>query len=120
MFGRVTWLRRLGGLLVACLVLMLAGAPTFDEFVCVNDTAVAEASASDGSISVARPDVGGAAHLPDADDLCAHGHCHHGAPFLVSAASLTTHVHTAPQLRPRDMAALASRSPAGLERPPRV
>jgi hypothetical protein len=116
----MAWLRRLGGPLVACLLLLLAAAPTFDGFVCLNDPPAADAQVSNEDRAAAHLEEGRANPAQDTGDLCPHGHCHHGATFLTAISGFTAGVRANSRPRPQVMAPLASRSPSGLERPPRV
>jgi len=121
MFGRLTGLRRWGGLLAACLLVLLATTPVVDEFICLNDGPVVAEQVSGGPLAQTLDDQGGPVRQhPDGVDACPHGHCHHGASFLTATTVLTVALDLENQPRPHDMAALASQGPGGLERPPRA
>ena len=121
MFGRLTGLRRWGGLLAACLLVLLATTPAVDEFVCLNDGPTATEWVS-GMSADPTPDQGGspAQNHPDSVDACPHGHCHHGPSVLTAVATATVATDLETQPRPHEVAALASQDPGGLERPPRA
>ena len=105
---------------MAALLVVLMVAPTFDEFVCLNDQPATSAQAEVDPASEAQPDPAGATHAPDGGDICAHGHCHHGVPFVTTTVkSLIAVVETMGQARPGEVAALVSQTPNGPERPPR-
>jgi hypothetical protein len=121
MMGRSAWWRRLGGLVAACLLVVLAAAPLIDAIVCQDDAAIATAQ-------LAKADAGKAASAPatapqggDPGDLCPHGHCHHFGVYV--GREPVREIMTAfLEVRPD---APAQRFPPSLpsatpERPPRV
>jgi hypothetical protein len=121
MFEGLTGLRRWGGLLAACLLVLLATTPAVDEFLCLNDGSATAEQVSGASLAQAPDDRDGPAqNHPDGVDACPHGHCHHGPSFLTGTAALSIAIDLETQPRPHDMAALASQDPGGLERPPRA
>lgn len=75
-----TWLRRTGGVILACLMLCLSLAPAIDSLVCSADTpAVAEMHGDAmATANSSTPDKG----HDDGGAPCLHGHCHHGSAAL--------------------------------------
>lgn len=87
MTGYSTWWRRLGGLLAALVLVVLALGPGLDTMVCGGEggmsAAAAESVGADHSTAVSA-DIG---HAGDQDhdqglDPCIHGHCHHSAAYV--------------------------------------
>jgi hypothetical protein len=121
MFEGLTGLRRWGGLLAACLLVLLATTPAIDEFICLNEGPAAAEQISDTSLAQVQDDHRSPAQQhPDGVDACPHGHCHHGPSFMTAASGLAGAIDLETPPRPHDMAALASQDPGGLERPPRA
>lgn len=118
MLGLETWWRKLGGLVTVCLLATLLAGPTFDAFLCKEDSGVVAGAALGAVLSVS--DHQDDNHSGGVSAACPHGHCHHGVGFGAAAfaagAELTTsgESHLAPP--PSRHASLA---PSGLERPPR-
>jgi hypothetical protein len=119
-----TWWRKTGGLVVACLLAALVIGPTLDAVVCGGEGETAAASMPHGaaqSIVVAHHDQPDPNVDHDEGGICAHGHCHHGLTlgFVIADASVlpgpTSESHAL-----GTTATHASRSPSGLERPPRA
>ena len=114
-----SWGRRLGGLLAVCLLATLLVGPTLDALVCKDD-GQASASAAAGALVIADEHADGAGSDLD-QGACPHGHCHHGLAFAL--ASTETQATPSPgqaRLSPLQVTQLASRSPQGIERPPRA
>jgi hypothetical protein len=105
----------------ACLLVVLASAPSIDALVCQDDAAIATShltnadSAKTASAPTTAPTGG------DTGDICPHGHCHHFSVY--AAREPVRQVITAfAEARP---SALQQRFPPSLpgatpERPPRV
>lgn len=122
MTGLRTWWRKLGGLMVVCLLATLIGGPTLDAIVCKGEgeASVASAQVEMGhAIATSDRDVGEPGHA--GPTICAHGHCHHGLTLGLVLAEAT--IAPLPRAEPHGMTAPpphASRAPSGLERPPRA
>ena len=113
-----TWLRGMGGLLVACLLVALVVTPVIDAAVCAGDNRPVVTGAS--QVSALRTADHQAPHPIEAGD-CQHGHCHHGAPMLSGLLDADPVLILADNSPSASRArALASHDPTGLERPPRA
>jgi hypothetical protein len=82
MTGRSTWWRRLGGLLAACLLVVLASAPSIDALVCQDDAAISadQYASADTHHAASAPTT--APHSGETGDICPHGHCHHFSVYV--------------------------------------
>jgi hypothetical protein len=114
----MTWLRGMGGLLAACLLVALVVTPAVDAAVCAgDDRPVVTGTSQVSAVEAADHQV---PHPIDAGD-CQHGHCHHGAPMLgglLDADMVLILADGSPSAsRAR---ALASLDLTGPERPPRA
>jgi len=121
MTGPKTWWRKLGGLMAICLTAMLLAGPSLEAFICKDDGSVPAASATaEGEVVLIaehetsdRSDCGPA--------ICQHGHCHHGVQFALTGAEGATALGSRAEIHlPPSQARHDSRSPSGLERPPRA
>lgn len=122
MTGLRTWWRKLGGLMVACLMALVLGGPILDALVCKGeDQPVAAVNHPDVAQTVAAldQDDGQAGH--EGPEICAHGHCHHGVTvgLLVDDADLHSWPRVALHAQPA-APSHTSQAPTGLERPPRA
>lgn len=89
--------------------------PTVDAAACAVEPARPHVTTS------VADDGGDLPSEPDEHALCSHGHCHHGGtamPSSTHAVGVMTAV--APSLLRPAAEPLASRTPSGLERPPRT
>ena len=82
MMGRSTWWRRLGGLLAACLLVVLASAPSIDALVCQDDAAIAASQSTNADSAHLASAPTPAQNSGDAGDICPHGHCHHFGVYV--------------------------------------
>ena len=101
--------------LLALFVVMFVLVPVADAATCAADTETPRATSTlDQPV---QPDEG----LSGDHALCAHGHCHHSGVVLPQPTQpgLTRAQINGPSLKPSN-APLASHSPGGLKRPPRV
>lgn len=80
--GRSTWWRRLGGLLAACLLVVLASAPSIDALVCQDDAAIAASQVTNADSAHLASAPTPAKNSGDAGDICPHGHCHHFGVYV--------------------------------------
>ena len=104
--------------MAVCLLTTLLAGPTLDALICKDD-ASAPAAATLGDVAVAHADDGLTPDLGSGG--CPHGHCHHGVAFALASAE--TAIAPTPRealLAPPLLTQLASRSPKGIERPPRA
>jgi len=116
-----SWWRRLGGALAACLVALLILAPLADSFVCLGDEATTSTQTFAALEPVASQSPVDTDHQRGDPGLCTHGHCHHGASFVM--ASIGPAGAVAPLtsvLAPRHAAALVSITAQRLDDPPRA
>ncbi len=102
--------------LIALFVSMVAITTTADAAACGTEVGAGESilalDASDRTDS--EPDAGAAS-------LCAHGHVHHGGVVLPGAVSSASAMAADARVGPHPFAnPLASRGPAGPDRPPRA
>lgn len=114
--------RRLAGALVALTLAMVVAGPALDALVCGDEGATSVAAAAGPADLLSEIDDGGPGHADGAPhQACVHGHCHHGfqsAPIALADALMIEggdERHALPT-----PARLATRNPAGLERPPRA
>jgi hypothetical protein len=110
----MTWWRNLGGLLAACVLALLVVAPALASAACVCD----ERPASAHQTIQADQNHDNA---PCKAACCLGGHCHHGGSLLDAPVVMVATL--APAATKHVMAparALASRSPAPLDQPPRA
>jgi hypothetical protein len=115
-----TWWRKLGGLMVVCLLAALVVGPALDSIICNGETDVAMATLGDDP-AVASHTQDHSAPTHGSDGACVHGHCHHGLTVALAIADATTAPTTATQAHCLASASvLGSRNPSGLERPPRA
>lgn len=122
MSGLIIPWRSFGAVLAVLLIAVLALAPSLDKLICRDEVplVVAEASLSDkANLETAgqtQDDQGGSD-----PDICIHGHCHHGAPYLSAQIGALAMPDALPNhhelLRGR---ASASDRQFGLDRPPRA
>jgi hypothetical protein len=106
--------------LAACLLVALVSAPTIDAIVCQDDATV-EASQLTAA-AAGHLEVGSVGEAPaDLGDVCPHGHCHHGVPYVpAQGPTLTASFTLAGAPPPAEHPALSSQTPQGLLRPPRA
>lgn len=102
--------------LIAAFVAVFVLTAAVDAAACAPEAAVAGAS---GSVAD-DPSDNGLRGGPDDHAICAHGHCHHGGLIAFDGSDAPADV-VAPreQRRIPPTELLASRTPSGLERPPR-
>ena len=104
--------------LIALIVSMMAIATTVDAAAC---GAEISAIASTPVLDTADADADGSAPATEAGDACSHGHVHHGGLVLPDKIDAGSTLITAARSGRRLSAdPLASRAPAGPERPPRA
>lgn len=109
-----TWWRNLGGLLAACVLTLLVVAPTLASAACICDER--PASAHQTIQADQKHDS-----TPCKAACCLGGHCHHGGPVLdAPAVMVATPAPAATEHVTTPARALASRSPAPLDQPPRA
>ena len=102
--------------LVAAFAALFVLTAAFDAAACAPEAAAAAAVAG-----VAEgPSGGNSGDAPDDHAICAHGHCHHGGAMAFERPDFDPGAMVARELRriPPDTS-LASRTPSGLDRPPR-
>ena len=99
--------------LLALFVAVFFLIPTVDAAACAVELEPAHAAAS------VADDGGDLPSDPDDHAICSHGHCHHGGAIVIVGSELSPAVTNgdARVLLPSEP--LASRTPAGPERPPR-
>lgn len=119
--GRSTWWRRLGGLVAACLLVVLASAPSIDAIVCQDDAQITSVTQTSTVAADATAAPASAPQRGDVGDICPHGHCHHVAAEVPKDPVR----HVLPVFVEVRSGALAQRFPPSLpgatpERPPRV
>ncbi len=101
--------------LIALFIAVFVFIPTVDAAACAVELEPVHATASiDG-------DNGGDPVDPGEHAICSHGHCHHGGATMPSSPQTTAINKTiAPSPLQPFSEPLASRTPSGLERPPRA
>lgn len=124
MTGLTAWWGEMGRLLAAqCLAVaalaVLGLGPAVDAAVCQGEapTAAAHLDADHAGAAQAEPEHGHA----DGADACAHGHCHHAAPYVptaVLAASAPSAARGRVSLA--DASVRVAGRQFGLDRPPRA
>jgi len=111
--------RGLGPVLAALLVMMLALAPSLDKLVCREDAQASSAAAS-SVVAKAGGDLLGDHGTTDAD-ICIHGHCHHGGPFVSAPVGELAALDALPDRHELILSRVAtSDRKFDLERPPRA
>lgn len=85
MAGRMTWWRKLGGLLAALVVAVFTMGPGLDTLICggdggINAVAAVQTASADHTASV--EDGHGQPSQDQSLGVCMHGHCHHGALYV--------------------------------------
>jgi len=114
-------MRRLAGALVALSLSAFVFGPTLDALVCHDDGKIAVAAADLSPHADTPHDGPGGQPDQDQHHPCPHGHCHHGVQYVPAGAPEAPVVQArALQHAPPAPLALATRSPSGLERPPRA
>ncbi len=120
MSGFETWWRKLGGLVTVCLLATLLAGPTFDAFLCKEDSGAVAVTGAPHDMVLSVRDHQDDNHSGGAAAVCPHGHCHHGVGFGAAAFAAGMHLTTSGEAHltppPSRHASLA---PSGLERPPR-
>jgi hypothetical protein len=122
MSGCSGWWRRTGSALAALILTVLAFAPTLDSIVCHDEGGAPAASTADLFVATVEPahDVGGA-HAQDALDICIHGHCHHGSPYVPADPVIVDIPAGQPAHHALERLKVATSDPQfGLKRPPRA
>lgn len=107
--------------MAACLLVVLATAPSIDAIVCQNDLAIDATQLVKSSIAKTEPAPATALQGGGVGDVCPHGHCHHFSIYTASdtnrpvlTALLQTHAGQRDQGLPPSLPGSAP------ERPPRV
>lgn len=119
MIKLTTWLKRTGGVVIACLLLSLVVAPAVDAAICG-----VEPSSAESLLVVeetASLDAAGDEHGQGDVDACLHGHCHHATPLIGAQAMQTgalAIVHA--RLTPAIAGLPPSRASDRLNKPPRA
>lgn len=112
--------RRVGGLFVALLLVVLVAAPGVDSIVCSYDPAPATAVPGLQAVDARAAPVD-ASHQDGGPGVCAHGHCHHGAPYLEPVSfDASDGIASAVRLTPPATTAPLSGPTSRLEHPPRI
>ena len=117
---------RMRAAFAALVLAVVALGPSLDQAICSNEwmmgAVAAETSADISQVSASSPhDHQTSGHVGEAGGVCAHGHCHHSAPFVPSTA-----VADSGLVAVASPHALPLSSPSiddltfGLKRPPRV
>ena len=121
----LTFWKKVSKALIACALALLVATPAIDAVVCGTDltsTAVLSHDETKASKAVnADNDHHKGGSLFDDDGVCTHGHCHHVAPYLSTAAAPVSE----PSLDALRSQIAAVTPPAddhrfGLKRPPRA
>ena len=122
MSGLITPWRSFGAVLAALLIAVLALAPSLDKLVCRDEAPLAVAEASlDGNAILEKAGQTQDDHGGSDADICIHGHCHHGAPYLSAPIGSLAVLDALPDHHElsRDRVSASDRQ-FGLDRPPRV
>ncbi len=102
--------------LVAAFAAIFVLTAAFDAAACAPEAAAAGALAGVAD----EPSHNNRSDAPEDHAICAHGHCHHGGAMSFDRPDFAPSVAVVRELRriPPDTS-LASRTPSGLDRPPR-
>jgi len=116
----MTWWRNLGGLMAACVLALLVVAPTVGMAACVCEDGApvvgVETAAAVQTVQRDQQDH----RVPCEAACCVSGHCHHGGAMLDTAvAAVPALAPAASEHAAMAVHVLASRTLAGLDRPPR-
>lgn len=118
----MTWWRNLGGLMAACVLALLVVAPTAGMAACVceNDAPVVGFETGVTVAQVVQSDRQDHA-APCEAACCVGGHCHHGGAMLdAPVAAVPAPAPVVSEHATACAHALASRTIAGPDRPPRA
>ncbi|AAK24685.1 hypothetical protein CC_2720 [Caulobacter vibrioides CB15] len=131
-----TWMRQVGGALIACLLVALVVAPSIDSAICANDSersssvsgTASDQGASDPNVfdqGVSGRGVDIAHQKSNGDDggadVCIHGHCHHASPVISGdGARGSVRQPLASHTSPRNLRFPPSSAQGRLEEPPRA
>lgn len=116
-------LRKLGGPLMAALLVLAVLTPTIDMYACANDKAPAMVVAS---VSFAKAADQKSSNIPlqqhdDGDSGCIHGHCHHGIGVAkLNEGEVVSEASPSSMVSPWTFDAPASAPSVDLLRPPRA
>ena len=107
--------------MAACLLVVLASAPSIDAIVCQDDAEIASVKQTSGVAAESAAAPASASQRGDVGDICPHGHCHHFGVYVAKdpvRQILTAFVEVSPS-RPQQRfpPSLPGATP---ERPPRV
>ncbi len=121
MHQTTTWLRNLGGLLVACVLALVVVAPTMSVASCLCDAApIVTVETGPAVVRVVQSDPQDH-DAPCEAACCVSGHCHHGGAVLDTPVTLTpSPVPVAAEHAMTTAHVLASRTISGPDRPPRA
>jgi hypothetical protein len=116
------WLKTVSGALCALLLLVFTFAPAIDALLCGSEDApVASAQASDAQIAFSQNHTDKAQHGKAGGEVCAHGHCHHGASAVPSVSAVLAVNDVRPLiLAPEAGGVPPSNQPDGPTEPPRA
>lgn len=111
--------RGFGLVFAALLIVVLALAPSLDKLVCRED-AQAPLAAASSVVANAGGDLLDDHSQPGAD-ICIHGHCHHGAPFMPAPVGELAVLRAKPDRHELILSRIAvSDRKFDLDRPPRA
>ena len=117
-----TWLKMVSGALCALLLLVFTIAPAIDAVVCSSESPpTTSAQLSVGEVSVSQDHTDKAHPGKGGEEVCAHGHCHHGASVVAPAAAVLAFNAIRPlDLIPEASGLPPSNQPDGPAEPPRA
>lgn len=122
MSGMIASWRSFGAVIAALLIAVLALAPSLDKLICRDDAplSVAEASLS-GKADLVKAGQTQDNHSGSDAEICIHGHCHHGAPYLSAPIGDLAMLDAVPDHHELSRGRVsASDRQFGLDRPPRA
>ncbi|WP_421930813.1 hypothetical protein [Phenylobacterium sp.] len=113
-----TWWRSLGSSKAFFLAVALLFAPVAEAFACAPEAPVA---ATEQQAGVVTPTDNGDAHQNAQDEICQHGHCHHGGSLIApELTEVSVQAASSDQNALPTCGLLMSRTTSRLERPPRA
>lgn len=116
----MTWLRQMGGVVCACLMLAMVVAPNVDAAICAAEPSMTMAD-QHGPAHITADDVAQDRDQSDGGEVCVHGHCHHGSPAIgLETMPVTAPAMVAGRLAPHSPGIPSSSWLDSIKEPPRA
>lgn len=116
----LTWLRQMGGVVCACLMLAMVVAPNVDAAICAAEPSMTMAD-QHGPAHLTADDIAQDRDQNDGGEVCVHGHCHHGSPVIgLVTMQVTVPALATVRLAPHSAGIPSSPWPDRIKEPPRA